>query len=234
MKTIILLTFLWMASFPLLASENLPLWSGREQTLPGNGKWELLSSHGRVLATGTGDIKIQLAALADGARVQAKLKTENNTRDVTLLSPRIFAGIAATFACEGSSPLPEKFNELGMVDAKEITIYMDSATPMPRIHIADKMMVVENDLTLVFPQNEDFPIQIGQNWEKISLNTAKQSGTLGVYINGNDQTVTCCGNGNFIEMLQGNTKVVLFEPDFDLDEPNNIITIENLMEGYQK
>ena len=234
MKTTILLTFLWMASFPLLASESLPLWSGREQTLPGNGKWELLSSHGRVLATGTGDIKIQLAALADGARVQAKLKTENNTRDVTLLSPRIFAGIAATFACKNSSPLPEKFYDLGMVDAKEITVYMDCDTSMPRIHIADKMMVVENDLTMIFPQHEDFPIQIGQNWERISLSTAEESGTLGVYINGNDQTATCCGNGNVIEMTRGKTKVVLFEQDFNFDEPNNIITIENLMEGYQK
>ena len=65
MKHLFAILLFLVIALPFLYADNavLNLWSGKLYDFPGDGKWQLVAAHGRVLAEGNGCIRFQLPAL---------------------------------------------------------------------------------------------------------------------------------------------------------------------------
>ena len=182
----------------------LNLWSGKSYDFPGNGKWQIVAKHGRVLASGDGRIHFQLPALQAGTILEAYLKTGTEKRKLCFYSPRLFAGIPITAL--GLSLKYEKFLQNAGFIFKEKTrqdIVFSS-------YIADDF---SGKIMFVFPGKEDFPLKLGSQWTTISLHRTKNSGCLSVLYDEKDQVLDN-GNGTYAKLKKNDRVVIVFSLDF--------------------
>ena len=200
----------------------LNLWSGKSYDFPGNGKWQIVAKHGRVLASGDGRIHFQLPALQAGAILEAYLKTGTEKRKLCFYSPRLFAGIPITAL--GLSLKYEKFLQKAGFIFKEKTrqdIVFSS-------YIADDF---SGKIMFVFPGKEDFPLKLDGKWTTISLHRTKNSGCLSVLYDEKDKVLDNNGKCTYAILKKNGRVVIVFSPDFELENIENILVIKYIIEN---
>lgn len=227
MKRLLLFAMACCVSFaPVFAAEPVVnLWSGREQTLPGTGAWQLVAEHGRILASGNGEVRFHLPPLVAGTRLEAELKLDGRTRKVRLWSPMLLQGIDG-----GCLELPAKIEKLlgeyGLLKGLE---------KRPEIWLCRNFPPEgAGKLFLVFPDRRDFPLALGNNWTAISLLRAKIPGILSVLLDKEEQMLDNRGTFAYAVLRNEERKVVIFSPEFDFDEIENILLIKQLIEENKK
>ena len=218
-----ILLFLTFASPFLYGADDavLNLWSGKSYDLPGNGKWQLVTIHGRVLAEGNGRIHFQLPALQAGTVLKACLKTGTGKQKLCFYSPRLFNGIPA--AAFDLSLKYEKFLQntgIDFEDKPNLDIVFSS-------HIAQGF---SGKIMFVFPGKKDFPLKLDEKWTTISLYRTKNYGCLSVLYDEKDKVLDNNGNCTYAIMKKNNRVVIVFSPDFDLENIENVLLIKYIIE----
>lgn len=216
---------LFLLALSLNADEVVNLWSGRDQTLPGNGAWSLAAEHGRILASGDGPARFELPALADGATLDAVLTRGGKTQKVRFHSPKPLTGIYA--GCQDLSKKKEKLLiQYGLPAAfKRLPeIWFCGAFP-PK---------AAGRLFFFFADRRDFPRNIGKDWESISLEHAKNPGYLSVLYNKNEQELKLDGDFTYAVLRKNNKLVVVFSPEFDLEKIENVLLLKRLAKENEK
>ncbi len=214
----------------LQAEEVLNLWSGREITLPGNGNWTLFAEHGRILATGNGEIRFEVAALERGMSLDAKLTIGKKSQKIRFYPPELLYGINITSDNTVSDKILSALIEMGA------GLLAEPSFVHPEIPAVVGLLPENavNKITLCFMGKSDFPLDIKQKWEKISVVRAKNPGTLGISYNKDEQIMDNSGNLTYIMLQHDNRCVVIFSPEFDLDLIDNVLLIKQIIEEKRK
>jgi len=218
--------------------ERQDIWSGKEQTLPGSGKWELITDHGRVLASGNGDVRLNIPELDRGTFLDAELALDGVKTRIRVWSPEILSGYYAEYG-EDSKRLRRIFIDHGITPLplskdSDMKKYRVKIKNQPEIVIADHYMVEDGKLTLVFPDRRDFPVAVGEKWVNLSLSRAKIQGSLSVLMEKREQILNNCGDYSYAILAEGKTRVVVFSQDFDFDKIENILLIKKILEENSK
>ena len=199
----------------------LNLWSGKSYDLPGNGRWQIVAKHGRVLASGNGAIKFQLPPLKSGTTLNTVLKTENTVRKLRFHSPAPLTGIIAVESALPPSQLKllknYGVNFTGKPDAD--VVFSSSAIP-----------AFPGKLQLVFPQKADFPITLEKTWKTICDCDVRSPGLLGITFTRKEKIIDSNGEYNYIELEKKPYKLVIFSPDFDLKNIENIVLLKYIID----
>lgn len=214
------------------------IWSGKEQVLPGSGKWELLAAHGRVLASGNGDVKLNIPELDRGTFLDAELVLDGVKNRIRIWSTKILSGYYAEYR-EDSRRLRHIFLDHGVTPLplsrdSDIKKYVEKIKNQPEIVIADHYAVENGKLVMVFPDKRDFPVAVGDKWVNLSLNRAKIPGSLSVLMEKREQILDNRGDCSYAVLAAGKTKVVVFSQDFDFKKIENILLIKKILEENSK
>ncbi len=216
---------LFLLAFSLNANEVVNLWSGRDQTLPGNGAWSIAAEHGRILASGDGTVRFELPALADGATLDTVLTRDGKAQKVRFHSPKPLTGIYA-----GCQDLPKK------KENRLIQYGLPAAFKrLPEIWFCGAFPPkVAGRLFFVFADRRDFPQNIGNDWESISLKRAKNPGRLSVLYDKKEQSLGLDGDFTYAMLRKNKKIVVVFSPEFDLEKIENVLLLKQLVEENEK
>ncbi len=214
----------------LQANEVLNLWSGREITLPGEGKWTLSAEHGRILAAGDGNIRFEVAALEPGTFLDARLTVGEKSQKVRFYSPELLHEMKYSSNNTVSSKILSAMKRLGAGLLAEVPF---AHPDFPAV--AGKLPEnAGNKITLCFVEKLDFPLNIDKKWESFSGVRAKNPGTLSVSYSRDEQIIDNSGNLTYIMLQHDNRCVVIFSPDFDLDLVDNALLIKQIIEEKRK
>ncbi|OQA87552.1 MAG: hypothetical protein BWY31_00720 [Lentisphaerae bacterium ADurb.Bin242] len=227
-KQVILFCFLPLL---LLAQKNdvTDLWSGREQTLPGNGAWILAAEHGRILSSGNGDVKIHFPALEDGSTLDAVLTCGEKRQKVKFHSPKPLIGLTMV-SDNTAGRRVSTLHRYGVGLLAEPPL----AHPGALLVTSQWPNQFNNERILLFPDKRDFPLNIAGNRKEISLHCAKNPGSLSVLYDKKEQVLDLRGTFSYVVLRDGKRKVVVFTPEFDLDQIDNVLFIRQLAEEKQK
>ncbi len=199
----------------------LNLWSGKSYDLPGNGKWQIVAAHGRVLSEGNGNIRFQLPALQVGTVLEAYLKTGTEKQKLCFYPPRIFTGIPAT-AFDLSLKYEKLLQNMGIILKEKSKQDIGFAS-----HITEDF---SGKMMFVFPGEKDFPLKLDEKWTTISLYRTKNYGCLSVSYNEKEKVLDNNGNCTYAIMKKNNRVVIVFSPDFDLENIENVLLIKYIIE----
>lgn len=206
-------------------SEVVNLWSGREQSLPGNGEWQISADHGRILASGRENVKINLPALIDGTTLHATLRTKDTTQTIRFWSPRPLAGTLA--GCTGlPGKMEKKLMEYGLSHSAEKSpdIWFCNAWPQN----------ADGRLFLIFPEERDFPMNLDAAWKEIQLKRCKIPGKLGVLLDRKERVLDSRADFSYVLLRDSKKTCVFFSPGFDLEQMENMVLIKQLIEENKK
>lgn len=195
--------------------------SGKPQPLPLAGGWTLRAEHGRVLAEGVGEVTLDLPAMEPNTRLEAELTVGSSKYPVRIWAPRQLEGLAASF--RGSDALKKKLTARGLGEA--------AAGAEVKIVVADRLLPdVEAPLLLVFPDRRDFPLKLGEGYERVTLQPGPGDGKLGITFDNKTRTLDVNGNGIYLELLAGKRRTVIFSPGFELEKITNTLLLKKLIE----
>ncbi len=241
MPGIVLLTVCAL-SLGAVESENaVNLWSGREQTMPRRGRWMFTTGHGRIIASGDGEIKLNLPALKDGTALDAILTVNNVSRKVKIWSPKILLMPSSKIAklnkhiinwhWRSEDVKVRVIENITQTDGIETLYFPDKRDFSLKIepHQTDGI-----ETCLYFPDKRDFPLKIEPHWTEISLHRAKIPGSLSVLLDIEEQMLDNRGSFSYVIMRDKKNKVIVFSPEFDFDNIENIILIKNLIKEQEK
>lgn len=224
MKIISVMIFFFMV-WGANAQQVTNVWLGREVVLPGNGAWQLAAEHGRIIASGDGEVKLNLPPLTDGTSLDADLTLDGKTQKIRVWSPKPLLGIYA-----GIVDLPPKTTKI-----LEQYGLPDVLKESPEIWFVPSFSAKKKGrILLIFPDKWSFPLALGSDWAKISLCTAKIPGKLSVLIDNKEQIADISGAWSYVELAQGKTRTYIFSPEFDFDEIENVLLIKQLIEEKSK
>ena len=215
-----------LAAINLLSgSEIVNLWSDREIVMPGTGKWVLTAPHGRILASGNGEARFLIPALANSTTSDAALIRNNKKQMLRFHSPKPLTDINA-----GMLELPEK--------QKRALIRMGMPSPSkdrPEIWFCGSFPPDDiGRIFLVFPDRRDFPMNIGNVYDEILLIRAKKHGRLSVLYDKKEQALDLNGAFSCAVLRKGKKTTVVFSPELDLDEIENILLIKQILKEESK
>ncbi len=224
MKHLFAILLFLVIALPFLYADNavLNLWSGKLYDFPGDGKWQLVAAHGRVLAEGNGCIRFQLPALPAGSSLDAYLENGGKKQKLCFYSPRLFTGIQAT-----------AFD----LNIKHEKILQNSGVLLVSLKgksIGFASHIVENfpgKILFVFLRKKDFPLKLDDKWTTISLHHTKNSGHLSVLYNEKEKLLDNNGNCTYVKLKKRERYVIMFSPDFDLENIENALLIKNIAEN---
>ena len=210
----------------LCGEETIHLWSGRVVTLPGNGSWQICAEHGRILASGKGDVRIELPPLEPGTALDAELIRDGKKQKLRFHSQKMLHGHVAVmdYYLPESAPL----YKLGCGILAEPLIRKQD-TPIFTGNFPETLF---SALTFCFPNNQDFPLTIGKKWDSVSAFRAKNSGTLSVLYDQKEQILDITGNFTYILLKSEEKQLVIFSPDFHLDNVDNALLLKQLLDNY--
>ncbi len=210
---------LLLLCFRPVAEEAVAVWSGREVVLPGNGAWRLESGHGRILASGNGEVRFELPPMTDGTSLDTVLVVNGEKRKVRVWAPRLLnippSGIPGLDRHLLSPPPPAEGANIRAGNEFD---------PESR----------PGKILLVFPDKRDFPLELGGGWERIAWNTARLPGCLGLSVEKRERCADVNGTGSYIELEKKGKRVFLFSPLFDFDKIENILLIQKLIKESAK
>jgi hypothetical protein len=83
----------------------------------------------------------------------------------------------------------------------------------------------------VFPRKEDFPLKLDDKWTTISLHRTKNSGCLSVLYDEKDKVLDNNGNFTYAILKKNGRVVIVFSPDFDLKNIENVLLIKYIIEN---
>ena len=222
MKRLQLTLFFLLAALPAaLGAEPLNFWSGQWCELPGNGKWQIVAKHGRVLASGNGAIKFQLPPLKAGTALTADLKTEKGVLNLRFHSPAPLSGITATEV------------DLPAALFKQLKNYGVNFTGTPENNIVFSTSIknaAPGKLLLVFTQKSDFPITFEKTWKTICDCDVSVPGTLGISFTKQEKIIDNNGEYNYIQLEKDKRKLFIFPPDFDLKNIENVVLLKYIID----
>ncbi len=199
----------------------LNFWSGKSYDFPGNGKWQIVAKHGRVLASGNGSIKFQLPPLKAGTTLNADLKTANGVKKLRFHSPAPLSGITAT-----------EF-ELPAAQLKLLKNYGVNFTEKSNTDIVFSSSIQKlspGKLQLLFTQKADFPITFEKTWKTICDFDVSATGSLGINFTKQEKIIDNNGEYNYITLEKDQRKLVIFPPGFDLKNIENVILLKYIIE----
>ncbi len=210
---------LMLPCFWLSAEEVTDVWSGQEASLSGNGTWRLESGHGRILASGVGEVRFTLPAMTDGTNLDAVLVVNGEKRKVRVWAPALLnlpkSGIPGLDRRLLSPPPPEEGADVRAVQE------FDPENQAGKI-------------LLVFPDKRDFPLPLGNGWDRVSWNTARIPGCLALSLDRKEKCADVNGSGAYLELEKKGKRVILFSPSFDFSRIENILLIKNLIRENAK
>jgi len=206
-------------------AEAVNIWSGREQVVPtpSKGRWELLAEHGRTLASGTGEVRLNIPALNDGACVDATLSVDGAGKKVKIWSTKILKGFSASFELGGGDD--KRLRELGLDDSRDAKAAFARTPPAG---------APKHRLTLVFPDKRDFPMPVGEKWERVSLVRSKVPDGLSAILEKKERALDSRGDYSHAVLEGGGKRVVVFAPGFDFGDIENILVIRKYLKEDEK
>lgn len=225
MKQICFMLYFFILALPSLWGADelaLNLWSGKLCDLPGYGKWQIAAKHGRVLAEGNGNIRFQIPALQAGSSLDAYLIMNGKKQKLCFYSPRILRGISAV-TYDLNLKCKKVLQSLGVNIEQKKESNIAFAGYMPESY--------SGKLLFVFTEKKDFPLKLGREWTKISLYRSKNSGCLSVLYNVQEKLVDCNGECTYIQLEQDNRVVIVFSPDFNMENIENALLIKYIIEN---
>ena len=196
--------------------------SGKLQPLPLTGGWTLRAGHGRVLAEGAGEVVLDLPAMEPNTRLEALLTVGEAKYPVRIWAPRQLVGFAAGF--RAGDALKKKLVARGLAEA--------AAGTEVKIIVADRPLPdLATPLLLVFPDRRDFPLKLGEGYDKVILQPGPGDGKLGITFDNKTRTLDINGDGIYLELLAGKHRTVIFSPGFDLEKITNVLLLKKLIRG---
>ena len=208
----------------LCGEETIHLWSGRIVTLPGNGSWQICAEHGRILASGKGDVRIELPPLEPGSTLDAELIRNCRKRKLRFHSQKVLQGHVATM--DNSLPDSVPLYELGCGILAEPSI----VRPDKPTFTGNFPETLSCFRTFCFPDKRDFPLAIGKKWDSVSAFHAKNPGMLSVLYDKREQILDMTGNFTYILLKTGGKQLFVFSPDFNLDNVDNVLLLKQLLD----
>ena len=221
MKRLLLPLFTLLAALPAVPAGPVELWSGQWCELPGNGKWQIVAGHGRVLASGSGAIRFQLPPLKAGTTLNADLKTADGIEKLRFHSPAPLSGITAAEV------------DLPISLCKLLKQYGVNFTEKPDTDIVFSSSVQNapaGKLQLVFTRKSDFPITFEKTWKTICDCDVRAPGTLGINFTRQEKIIDNNGEYNYIYLEKNQRKLVIFPPGFDLKNIENVILLKYIID----
>ncbi|MDD3155420.1 MAG: hypothetical protein PHS41_11185 [Victivallaceae bacterium] len=191
-----------------LTAEPVNLWSGRSQNLPGTGKWVLAAEHGRVLGSGEGEARVDIPALADGATLDAFLTRNGKPQKVRFHSPRPLTGVS----------IPE----------------VDNNRTAQKLSALGAQTENKGKIGFRFPDKCDFPLNLGADFEVITMLRAKNPGQLSVLYDKKEQFLDINGDFTCAILRKGLKITIVFTPEFDLDNIENVLLVKQRLKENEK
>lgn len=227
------LSICWcVLTLALCGTEVVNLWSGRPVTLSGCGKWEISAGNGRILASGDGEIRLELPALEAGTALDTELTLNGEKRKLRFHSPQPLTG----WNLVSDNTLPprqlRRLIELGMgMLAEPPSLRPDEIAVSGGFFLSPGGTESPGSkLTLCFPDKRDFPLVIGGNWEEFSGGRAKNPGVLSVYYDRKELKLDLRGDLTYLKLESPGRRIVIITPDLDWDNIDNVLFIRQLME----
>jgi len=239
MKILIRLLMLMTAGLVLQGGEpeqTNRIFSGEEVLLPYNGEsWTLKTLHGRVIAAGTGEIRLNLAALEPGATQEAELQIAGQiTQKITIYSPQPLAGYRFFTPLEIRPAEQKILQKRGMklVDADDNE---EEPEPAPKVAVYDHFPAdFQGSLALVFPAKGDFPLDLGATWQQVSLVRTAAGGDLSITMDNTMQVIDNKGNYTYAVLTRPHLTVVVFNTQFKLEQLENLLLLKQLINGVEE
>ncbi len=225
----------WLLGIILLSSiaaagtepVRLNVWSGQEQSIsvPAQGAWQILAEHGRILAAGEGDVVVNFPALTQDSHLDVELlylQSDKRT-PLRIWAPQLLFGKTAHFELDRPQ-LKKTFAGLGVKDSDEDY----------DLFITDTFHSEPGKITLVFPDQYEFPLKLG-NWSEITVGRAG-GGSLGISLDQREQVADTHGNAGYIRIrdAESGAATILFSPGFDLSSIQNVIVLRQLIKEDSK
>lgn len=216
--------FLPLLALTLCGEETMNLWSGRLVTLPGSGSWRICAEHGRILASGNGEVRVELPPLEPGTTLDAELIRDNSRQKLRFHSPQLLQGHVATM--DHSFPDSVPLHKLGCgILAEPAFMRPNEAT------FTDTFPErLSSFRTFCFPDKRDFPLPIGRDWDSVLAFRTKNPGTLSVLYDQKEQILDLTGDFTCVLLKTGNKQLVLFSPDLNLDHVDNALLLKQLLD----
>ena len=226
-----LLFFLCAIACSQEALRTIDIWSGREQGLPFTAQsgWRVEAEHGRMLAKGQakGPVKVTFPALV-GKEMAFLLVDGQKVARLAIHPEKLLEGIAADcrqhraeFECLGVKAMPA-----GEGGASCFFLSWNVLEPaLGEPHSAAAKYVV-------FTEQRDFPLGIGDDWTEITVGLDRGNGTFSLVMDGRERSIDNSGGGVAWIAARRNKgeKILLLPPDFDLRDVNNILLIKREIE----
>ena len=213
-----------LLALTLYGEETIHLWSGRLVTLPGNGSWQICAEHGRILASGNGDVRVELPPLEPGTALDADLIRNGKKRKLRFHSQKMLHRHVATV--DNSLPDSVPLYKLGCGILAEPSI-VRSDQPTFTGNFPETLSCFR---TFCFPDKRDFPLTIGKKWDSVSAFRAKNPGTLSVLYDKKEQILDMTGNFTYILLKFEGKQLFIFSPDFNLDNVDNVLLLKELLD----
>ena len=231
MKTFCSLLFLLCAiACAQEALRTIDIWSGREQSLPftAQSAWRVEAEHGRVLAKGQarGPVKVSFPALS--AKETAFLLVDGQKVARLAIHPeKLLDGIAAD--CR------QHRDELEQLGVRANPAWEDGATCffLPWNALAQALDEPHSDAAkyVVFTEQRDFPLDIGDDWTEITVGLDGKRGKFSLVMDGRERSIDNGGGVAWIAARRNKGERILLLPmDFDLKDVNSILLIKREIE----
>ena len=212
----IILLCLLAAAQPTL----LHIWSGRPQTLPftAQTEWRLLSGHGRILAHGSGAVRLELPPLHGPEEATLHLDGKPAAR-LRIHPPRLLEGTSAEMRLRD-----HRLTALGLAQRPGAAVLLSDdprdLEALPRRPRGARLVL--------FTDKWLFPLAIPPRWTAITLLTAPAPGRLAIRSEGTTQFLECRDGGLFAVRLQDDDghAALLLPPDFDSDNLNHLLLLQ--------
>ncbi len=208
----------------LFGGEVVNLFSGRECTLPGRGKWSLAAEHGRILASGTAVqdvIVLSLEAIKPGTSLDLTLRDSNGVRKLRFWSPEVLPGIAADFRMRTEQGKVARLKGLGLVEA---------SGKSDGIVFTDTLEQCNGRLNFCFSEKSDYPLSIPEDWEYIGLsNDPGNRGSLSIVLNKEERVVDVDGQAKYLEIKKGATTIIVMGPENACENIDDVLLIKKII-----
>jgi len=220
MKYFPLLLLVLLINSVSFADGVLNLWSGKRYEFGGEGRWQIVTGHGRILAGGSGKVTFQIPQLKAGSLLDAVLKTEKKVEKLRFHSSVPLSGIKAVNAGL-SIARTELLQNYGVVFAANDECDIVLSTSIKTYH--------PGKLQLVFTDRAAFPMIFEKTWKTICDYDVRNPGTLGISFTKKEKIIDDNGEFNYIHLEKDKYKIVIFSPDFDLKNIDNILLIKYII-----
>lgn len=216
-----------LLALTLYGEETIHLWSGRMVSLPGSGSWQICAVHGRILASGSGDVRVEIPLLEPGTSLDAELIRNGKKQKLRFLPQKVLRGCSAIM--DNSLPDSVPLYKLGCGILATPSIGVSPDNPIFTGNFPEKLFHFR---TFCFPDKRDFPLAIGKIWDSVSAFRTENPGTLSVLYDKKEQILDMTGNFTYILLKTEGKQLFIFSPDFNLDNVNNALLLKQLLENH--